>query len=146
MKSSGEEHFRRLERMYHSAPVTKLYGTRLQVRHREAVVEMPVREEFFHAAGALHGSAYFRILDDAAFFAANSVVRDTFVLTVSFTLHLTRPVAGGTLLATGRLVHRSRSLLVAEAEILDEEGRQVAFGTGTFLPRGPKLTADIGYG
>jgi uncharacterized protein (TIGR00369 family) len=145
MKSRDEEHFRRLERMYHAAPVTELYGTRLEIGHGQATVTMPVREDFFHAAGALHGSAYFRALDDAAFFAANSVVRDTFVLTVSFTLHLTRPVTGGTLTAKGELVHRSRNLLVAEAQLLNEEGKQVALGTGTFLPRGPKLGPEIGY-
>ena len=106
---------------------------------------LPVRKEFFHAAGALHGSAYFRAMDDAAFFAANSVVEDTFVLTVSFNLHFTRPVIAGTLTAKGRLVHSSRGLLIADAELLDEKGRRVARGTGTFLPRGPKLTPEIGY-
>jgi uncharacterized protein (TIGR00369 family) len=139
------EHLRKLERMYHTAPVTELYGTRLEVRMGEATVTMPVRADFFHAAGALHGSAYFRALDDAAFFAANSVVDDTFVLTVSFNVHLTRPVTGGELRAEGRLVHRSRGLLVAEATLVDEKGREVARGTGTFLPKGPRLSAEIGY-
>jgi len=140
-----DEHFRRLERMYHSAPITELYGTRLVVGKGEATVTMPVRETFFHAAGALHGSGMFRALDDAAFFAANSVVKDTFVLTVSFSIHFTRPVTGGTLTAKGRLIHHSRNLLVAEAELFDAQGRKVALGTGTFLPRGPKLGAEIGY-
>jgi uncharacterized protein (TIGR00369 family) len=142
---SIDEHYRRLERMYHSAPITELYDTRLEVGQGEATVTMPVREELFHAAGALHGSGLFRAMDDAAFFAANSVVKDTFVLTVSFSLHFTRPVTGGTLTARGRLVHHSRNLLVAEAEVVDTQGKKVAMGTGTFLPRGPKLTAAIGY-
>jgi uncharacterized protein (TIGR00369 family) len=142
---TGDAHHRKLERMYHSAPVTKLYGTRLQVGSGEATVILPVREEFFHAAGALHGSAYFRALDDAAFFAANSVVKDTFLLTVGFTVHLTRTVTEGTLTARGRLVHRSRSLLIAEAELFDDRGKTVARGTGTFLPKGPPLSPQIGY-
>ena len=142
---SGEDHYRKLERMYHAAPVTELYGTRLEVREGEAVVTLPVDPRFFHGAGALHGSAYFRALDDAAFFAANSVVEDTFVLTVSFTVYFTRPVKKGILTATGRLVHRSRSLLVAEAEMRDEKDRHVARGSGTFVPRGPELIATAGY-
>jgi len=140
-----EAHFRKLERMYHQAPITRLYGTRLEVRKGEADVTLPVKEEFFHAAGALHGSAYFRAMDDAAFFAANSVVEDRFVLTVAFNLHLTRPVTGGTLTARGRLVHHSRKLLVADAVLTDERDRQVARGTGTFLPLGPELSPEIGY-
>lgn len=144
--TTRDTHYRKLERMYHAAPVTRLYGTRLEVRKGEATVTLPVREDFFHAAGALHGSAYFRAMDDAAFFAANSVVEDRFVLTVGFNLHLTRPVREGVLTAEGRLVHRSRTLLVADAILKDQRGREVARGTGTFLSRGPRLTPEIGYG
>jgi uncharacterized protein (TIGR00369 family) len=143
--SAPISHFRRLERMYHAAPVTRLYGTRLEVREGEATVTLPVREEFFHAAGALHGSAYFRALDDAAFFAANSVVRDRFVLTVSFTVELRKPVTEGTLTARGSLRHRAGGRLQAEATLVDEEGREVARGEGVFLARGPALTPEIGY-
>ena len=39
-----------------------------------------------HAAGAVHGSYYFKVLDDACYFAANSLVSDVFVLTVSFVI------------------------------------------------------------
>ena len=35
----------------------------------------------FHAAGAGHGTIYFKMLDDAAFYAANSMVEEQFVLT-----------------------------------------------------------------
>jgi uncharacterized protein (TIGR00369 family) len=131
--------------MYQGAPITRLYDTRLEVGEGVATVTLPVKEEFFHAAGALHGSAYFRAMDDAAFFAANSMVEDNFVLTTGFTLHLTRPVRKGILTARGTLVHRSRNLLVADAVLEDERGRQVARGTGTFLPLGPALSSDIGY-
>ena len=35
---------------------------------------MTVREDFFHAAQAMHGALYFMMLDNAAFFAVNSIV------------------------------------------------------------------------
>jgi acyl-coenzyme A thioesterase PaaI-like protein len=70
---------------------------------------IPVRPEFFHAAHAVHGSVYFKALDDAAFFAVNSLVTDVFVLTASYNLYLTRPVTEGALRAVGRVVHRSAS-------------------------------------
>jgi acyl-coenzyme A thioesterase PaaI-like protein len=65
------EHFRRLERLYATAPVTQWFGTRLVVGNGEAEVRLSVRPDFFHAAHAVHGSVYFRMLDDAAFYAAN---------------------------------------------------------------------------
>ncbi len=145
LDAASDLHFRRLEAMYDDAPVTRLYGTRLAVGEGEATVTLPVREEFFHAAGALHGSAYFRAMDDAAFFAANSAVRDTFVLTVSFHVELRRPVTGGVLTARGRLTNREGRKLEARATLLDDEGKLVARGSGTFLARGPALTPEIGY-
>ncbi len=44
-----------------------------------------------HAGGAVHGANYFKAMDDAAFFAANSLVDDVFVLTVSFNVYFLRP-------------------------------------------------------
>jgi acyl-coenzyme A thioesterase PaaI-like protein len=67
-------------------------GARAAIRHGEAVITLPVRSDLFHAAGALHGALYFLALDNAAFFAVNSLVEDVFVLTTSFTTYLTRPV------------------------------------------------------
>jgi uncharacterized protein (TIGR00369 family) len=139
------EHFRRLERMYHGAGINAFFAPVLAVADGEARITMAVRPEFHHAAHAVHGSVYFKALDDAAFFAANSVVKEVFVLTVTFNVVFLRPVSSGTLVATGRLRHRSRNLLVADAELADERGRVVARGSGTFVPSTIALTPEIGY-
>lgn len=141
----SEEHYRKLENMYASAPINRYFAPQLTVTDGKATLSMAVRPDFFHAAGAIHGSVYFKALDDSAFFAANSQVTDVFVLTVSFTTYIVRPVSQGTLLATGSVVHRSRSLIVAESVIVDADGRQVARGNGTFMPSRIALHEDIGY-
>jgi len=141
-----EEHFRRLERMYHAAPTNAYYRPLLRISSAgTAELEIPVRPEFFHAAHAVHGSVYFKALDDVAFFAVNSLVEDVFVLTVSYNLYLTRPVSEGVLRATGRVVHRSRQLFIADAELLDSQSRQIARGSGTFLRSTIPLSPDVGY-
>lgn len=86
-----------------------------------------------------YGSVYFRALDDAAFFAANSRVTDVLVLTVSFTVHFTAPISAGELIALGRVVHEAGRLLVAESELRDSAGRLLAKGSGTF-PRRDRLS------
>jgi uncharacterized protein (TIGR00369 family) len=124
-------HYRRLERAYASAPVTQWYGAVIRIDDGTAEVRLPIRPEFHHAAGAVHGSVYFRILDDAGFFAANSVVTDVLVLTVSYTIHFLRPVQAGELRATGRLVHAGGQLLVAESQLFDAADRLLGQrGTG----------------
>lgn len=140
-----DPHFRKLENLYRSAPVTRWFGSSVQVEEGRAEVRIPVRRDFLHAADAVHGSIYFRALDDAAFFAANSRVPDVFVLTVSFHVHFTRPVREGVLVARGSVVHEAGRLLVAEAQLHDGESRLLGTGSGTFTRSGIELTEEIGY-
>ena len=143
--SSEEEHFRKLERMYAAAPINAFFAPALHVSEGCAEVTIAIRPDFLHAAQALHGSVFFKALDDATFFAVNSVVPDVFVLTVSFTIYLLRPVAEGVIVASGRLVHKSRTVLSADAELHDQQGRQVARGSGIFMRSAIPLSARIGY-
>jgi uncharacterized protein (TIGR00369 family) len=142
---SDTEHYRKLERLYASAPITQWFGTRITVADGQAEVRLATRPEFFHAAHAVHGSVYFRMLDDAAFFAVNSRVREVFVLTVSFTIHLTRPVTDGELHSIGRLRHESGRLFLAEADLLDGAGRLLGHGSGVFSRSAIALDPSVGY-
>ena len=96
-----DQHFVALQNMCLAAPISELYHPSIEISDSEATIEIEVSEQFFHAAGALHSSVYFKMLDDAAFFAANSLERDVFVPTTSFTTYLTRPVSSGTLRSLG---------------------------------------------
>jgi uncharacterized protein (TIGR00369 family) len=140
-----EEHYRRLERMYASAPVNVYFAPSMHVSEGAAEVSITVRPDFFHAAHAVHGVVYFKLLDDAAFFAVNSLVRDVFVLTVSFNVYMTRPVSAGELKASGRVVHRSRRLFLAESELVNGEGQEVARGSGVFMRSTIALSPELGY-
>jgi uncharacterized protein (TIGR00369 family) len=140
------EHYRRLEKMYLGAPINRFYKPAIEIGDGCATIAVEVREDMLHAAHALHGSVYFKVLDDAAFFAANSLIPGHFVLTAGFSLHLLRPVTGGTITATGRIVHRSRRLLVADAVAVDDQGNEVARGTGSFMVSDIELTPEVGYG
>ena len=142
---TDESHFRRLERLYASAPVSVWMGAGIRISDGEAEVRIPVRPEFHHGAGAVHGSLYFRALDDAAFFAANSRVADVMVLTVSFTVHFTRPVVAGELVAHGRVVSEGGRLMVAESELRDAEGALLAKGSGVFTRSRIALGEEMGY-
>jgi uncharacterized protein (TIGR00369 family) len=138
-------HFRRLESMYLAAPINRLYQPSIQVGEGTAEVAIAVDPKFFHAAGALHGSVYFKMLDDACFFAVNSVVEDVFVLTTSFTTYLTGPVISGTLTARGRVVHAGKGLLLGEAVLVNGDGKDVGRGNGAFMRSRIALSAEMGY-
>ena len=129
---SKGEHYRKLERMYLAAPINEFYLPSISISKGKAEIQTDVRSDFFHAAGSLHGSVYFKLLDDAAFFAVNSLEDEYFVLTVSFNIYLTRPVFKGLLVAKGQVITRSANHFVAES-ILTVGDKEVARGSGSFL-------------
>ena len=129
---SKGEHYRKLERMYLAAPINEFYLPSISISKGQAEIQTEVRPDFFHAAGSLHGSVYFKLLDDAAFFAVNSLEDEYFVLTVSFNIYLTRPVFKGLLVAKGQVITRSANHFVAES-ILTVGDKEVARGSGSFL-------------
>ncbi len=145
--SEIESHFRKLERMYLSAPVNEqLYkGITIAISNEKAELTLAVDPKFFHAANAIHGSVYFKMLDDAAFFAVNSIVQDVFVYTVSFNIQLLRPVTAGLIKSIGELKFKSANLFIADSTLLDENGKLAGRGSGNFMRSRIGLTGDIGY-
>ena len=85
------------------------------------------------------------MLDDAAFYAANTLATDRFLLTTSFNLHFTKPVRGGRVVAEGRWVSGRRRVFVAESRLVDAEGEEVGRGTGTFMRSRIALSGLPGY-
>ncbi|MGA2099213.1 MAG: PaaI family thioesterase [Candidatus Acidiferrum sp.] len=140
------KHFDMLIAMYGRAPINEYFQPRLRIPEAgRAEIDLPVREEFHHAAQAIHGAVYFKALDDATFFAVQSLVTDFFVVTSSFQLYFLRPVSDGQLLARGQVVSRSKRLYIAEGVLLDSRGKEVARGSGTFMPSSIQLGPDLGY-
>lgn len=141
----NSEHYRKLENMMHSAPFIKLTGIKALVKKGEAQMILPVKQDFFHAAGAMHGALYFLALDNAAFFAANSLVEDVFVLTTSFTTYITCPISDGVVKAIGKVVHQTRSQFIAESVLYDSNDNEIARANGIFVRSKILLSDKIGY-
>ena len=128
------DHYRKLENMMHSAPFVQLAGARAEISQGQAEITLPVKHELFHAADALHGALYFLALDNAAFFAVNSLVEDVFVLTVSFNVYLLRPVDQGVITAVGKVVNSAKTQYLAEScnsTIKIAAGQTITVNSGT---------------
>ncbi|WP_277979622.1 PaaI family thioesterase [Sphingomonas phyllosphaerae] len=139
-------HHRALESLYAAAPINRLFESRLEiVEPGVARIRFRVDQRHFHAAGAAHGTSYFKMLDDAAFYACNSLVTDRFLLTTQFSLLLTRPLGEGEVVAEGRWISGQRRVFVAEARLVAADGEEVARGTGTFMRSRIALASLPGY-
>lgn len=144
--TGADAHFRRLESLYRSAPVNQQFESELEITGPgESRIRFTVDERSFHAAGAAHGTLYFKMLDDASFYAANSLISDRFLLTTAFNLHFTAPMKSGEAIAEGRWISGKRRVFVAEARIIGPDGEEAARGTGTFLRSHIPLSSLAGY-
>ena len=132
--TENPDHIAALLRLYDAAPINGVFRSRLEIPEvGRTRITFEVDESHFHAAGAAHGTIYFKMLDDAAFYAVNSAVEDVFILTTAFNLHLERPVPRGPLVAEGEFVSGRRRLFVGESTLTTADGEEVARGTGTFM-------------
>jgi len=144
--AGADLHYRALERLYESAPVNQVFSSKLEITGEgHSRLTFTVTPEVYHAAGAAHGTIYFKMLDDAAFYAANTLATDRFLLTTSFNLHFTKPVREGEVVAEGRWVSGKRRVLVAESRLVDSEGDEIGRGTGTFMRSRIALSGLDGY-
>lgn len=139
------EHWKKMENMYLKAPINRFYRPEVKIEEGRCEIRMKVKEDFLHAADAVHGSVYFKALDDSAFFAANSVVEGFFVLTSNFTTYFLKPVSEGELVAKGELLDATGSAFLAKSVLYNDAGEVVARGSGTFVKSKILLTEDMGY-
>ena len=131
--------------MYLAAPINDIYKPKIEVKEGEAYIEIALSEKYHHSAGGVHGSVYFKLLDDAAFFAANSLEETFFVLTTSFTTYITRPVSNGVMKGVGKVVNFNKSQFIVESIVYDSQQREIGRGNGVFV-RGKTLLKDsLGY-
>lgn len=138
-----EEHYIRLIRMYGAAPVNKPLHPIMTLKDGNCTIEMNVQTNMFHAGNGMHGAYYFKMLDDAAYFAAATRFMEDFLVTVKFELNLYRPVTEGKLVAVGNIVDSTDSILAGAT--LHCNNKLVGKGTGIFKPSGTKLSEALGY-
>lgn len=128
-----------------AAPINKIFLPKILVSEAGAEIQIDVKPEYFHAAGAVHGSVIFKLLDDAAFFAANSLEQSVFVLTTSFTTYLTRPVSSGIIRSVGKVVNQNKTQFIAESVAYDSAGKELGRGSGIFVRGKIPLVEALGY-
>jgi uncharacterized protein (TIGR00369 family) len=146
LRAGAAAHFRALESLYRAAPVNRLFRSEIEILEPGvARIRFEVDEAVHHAAGAAHGTLYFKMMDDAAFYACNSMVSDRFLLTTAFNLNFTRPLKAGPAIAEGRWVSGKRRVFVGEARLIDSDGEEAGRGTGTFMRSHIALTGLPGY-
>ncbi|MBL7898940.1 MAG: PaaI family thioesterase [Crocinitomicaceae bacterium] len=139
-------HFERLTRLYQKAPIHDFYkNISIEISDQSCTISLPVNSSFFHGGMAVHGSVYFKLLEDAAYFACQSQVTDFFILTTNFTISLTRPVTKGILTAKGSFVSFDGVVFKGTAILTDSNGKLCGRGEGEFRKSKTSLSEIADY-
>jgi acyl-coenzyme A thioesterase PaaI-like protein len=131
--------------MYLSAPYNRYYAPGISISEGEAEIVVPIKDEFCYPGGSVHDSVYFKALNDAGFFAANSLIDDVLVLTVNLDTYLARPIHTGEIIARARFVGLSQDHYLAESALTDSEGCEIGRGHGVYAKSELSLSPEIGY-
>ena len=142
---TSPEHFRKLENLYLSAEINAFYQPRITVSEKAAEIAITVEPKYFHSGHSVHGSVYFKLLDDACYFACQSLETRHFLVTSSFNIQFIAPVTSGTLTVRATVTAATRSVSLARGEIFDDRDRLVATGNGSFMKSRLSLGEEVGY-
>jgi acyl-coenzyme A thioesterase PaaI-like protein len=141
----SDDHMERLALMYERAPINALYRPLISLAPSQARIAMDAAPQFWHAAGALHGSFYFKGLDDAAWFAAATMEPKYFLVTTAFTTYITRPMSSGRMTIRGQMVSSNRTQFIAEAVAFDADDHEVARASGILVRSKVELASVPAY-
>ena len=135
----NDDFYQSLISIYNSAPINITYKPKMTIKKESATISVSVSKQHFHAANYLHGSAIFKLLDDAAYFSAQSVEQNYFLVTASFNSHFIRPINSGILIGHGTVIESTKTQIFADSHIENEDGKIIAKGSGIFM----KSTIEI---
>lgn len=103
-----------------------------------AVLELALEPKHGNRAGALHGGVLTTLIDTACGFAATWCPfpgRVRRIITLSLTSTFVAGAGPGTIRAIGRKKGGGSRIVFCSAEVLDDDGRLIALGEGTFRYR-----------
>jgi len=117
------------------SPYHRWAGTEL-VTYQPGVVTIAaeIEEHHHNPQGIVHGGVLAGLLDTACGLALRSLLpADRTHRTVQLSINYLKAARSGRITATGRAVHKGRSMGVAEAEARDDRDRVLARATATFM-------------
>ena len=135
-------HYTMLEKIYRSAPVNQALELEIKVGEGETIIKQQIAPEHCHSMGAMHGSYAFKCLDDACYFAAQTFETEYFMLTTDCHIRFLRPVTpqANYVQAAGKVVNRSKRLVICEGVLTDSQGREIARNTVSFMRSAMRLS------
>jgi uncharacterized protein (TIGR00369 family) len=130
-----EEQHRQLEAARDAVPFLKTLGIEVEsVGPGTATLLVRCREELMRNDGILHGGVAASLIDSAFAFAIIPTLGEgERTVTVDMTIHYLRPLSGGVVRASARIVRAGRRVITLSADLFDENEKLAATAVSTYL-------------
>lgn len=128
------EEAERLRGIFERIPYLRLLGLEfISARRGEARFALEHRPELTRHEGLMHGGAVASLMDTASAFAVLTLLSEgQTTVTVDLTIHFLRPVLGGRVEATARVLRAGRRLATLAIDVTDPAGKLTATATTTY--------------
>lgn len=122
-----------LRKLYESSPFNNYLGIKLESFEKGAVCySLKVNESHKNVNAAIHGGVYFSILDSVMGATIRSAANKP-VITINTTINFLAPLTDGDqMIASGKIIQQGKSIIIAEGEVKDRNGKLLAKTVGTF--------------
>jgi len=114
-------------------PISLTLGMKFaKVGEGKATMTMTVGRRFHNPMGTLHGGIITDLADAAMGIATFSTLEGGEVFTtLELKMNFLRPVISGRITAEGTVLHRGKTIILAEVVVTDDAGKMVAKGMAT---------------
>lgn len=100
----------------------------------ETEVQIPVKPFLLNRSRVVHGGVICTLMDEAIGWAVyNTVGEGSQVMTAELKTNFLAAATSGTITGRGRVVRQGKHLVVGEGDVLDQDGRLLARGLGTWM-------------
>ena len=118
---------------YLNHPMHHNMDMKLEFKGGNATLSCAVTPSIINLVGIVHGAIYFKLMDDACFFAALSLNKSKFVATSDFNIHYLKPISEGRITAKASVIQKRKRFYLCEAKIFDDEDQLCSYGSGKFV-------------
>jgi uncharacterized protein (TIGR00369 family) len=131
MRKPNPEHMKSVIDLINRGPYFQLLSMKvcdLGLGYSKVVVDL--ERKHLNPFGGIHGGVYSSLIDTAAYWAVYcDVQEDAGLISLDIKVDNLAPIKEGRLVVEGKRIKAGRSICIAEAAIIDNQGRYLAHGT-----------------
>ena len=125
---------RELEEIYRKAPISKTLNSEIWFDEDfRAHFKVNFIPSLCHALLDYHGGIIAALIDNAIWFTASACYPRIWITTSEFHTYIVGAPEGKSIFSKGWMIHKGKRTAVAKAKVKTEDGKLVAFGTGTLI-------------